>query len=734
MDFFNPWFLAGLLAAGLPVLIHLINRRKAVRRKFPALDFLLRSKKKLARSLKVRQALLLALRIAAMILLPLAMARPYLLSEEESTGDDRLPTGVVFVVDDSASMHYGAGAVWDRAVQEVGDRAAKLRPWDKVSLVYASSWPVGTGSHAEEYVGQWSESASDLVQELQEHAPGQSSTDLVGGLRAASELLAGLDISQKRIVLVTDRQKSGVDLGNLPTGGLGAPVEVLDVHDPESSGNVALVDARYTQKSAGDRPEFEIEATVKNTGDKDLKGVEVRLVLEGESVASGLVDLPAGKSATKLFVHKFQKKGLHPVKLQLAPGVDDHEADNTYYLPIHLSQQARVLVVNGDPRSVPYMDESFYLERALNPGQRSKSAIVVDITTAEGFTARNLDNYDVVALANVEKISRSDAGALLRFVEGGGGALFLAGDHVKAENYNSLFKDLLPRPIRSVKKLADRSDQDASLKTARFGQVDHSHPVFRVFHLPGGDRIHNVETYSYLLLEPTPQGDTKTLASWSDGAPALIERRVGQGRTILLTTTVDRAWTDLPIRTAFLPLVQRVTQYLAKRSTSANKSAKVLGKRVSLSLDLPEGGRFELRDESGERIVLTPDSAEPNAPLSFVPQSAGHYRVILVPDLPGAEPRELLEEAFAVNLDPKEIDLSPISTEELSQVLRGDNPQEGEGAVIVDAPEKKVGFWSILLFLVTLALLAETVLGMRRSFLVKLWNLLKGQKSTPSPL
>lgn len=730
MDFLNPLFLVGLAAASLPLIIHLINRRKAVRRPFPALDFLLRSQKKLARALKVRQWLLLALRIAALLLLPLAMARPYLLSEDGEEASDRLPAGVVFVVDDSASMGYGGGAVWSSAVDRVQERLDDLRPWDKAALVWASQWPSGGAPEDDGSVGALTDDLGEVREALAEHKPSPRGTDLVGGMRAAAELLAGVEIPRKRIVLVTDRQKSGADLSALPAGGFGAPVELLDVRDPRTEANLAITEASYTQKSTGARPEFEIEATVHNYGERDIKGVEVRLLIQGEMIGAGLVDVAAGREASKTFTHRFEKKGLHRAELRLAPGADDFEADNVRYLPIQLAQKVRVLLVNGDPRSQPYQDEVFYLERALNPSRSSTSTIVTDITAVEGLASHPFEDYDVVVLANVEKISKASVGALTRFVEGGGGLLFVAGDKVKADVYNPLFGELLPKPVRTFKQLAQRDDPDAPLKIARFGQVDQTHPIFRVFALPGGESLHSIKTWSYLLMEPTPDGQSRVLASWSDGAPLLVEKKIGDGRVHFLTTTVDRAWTDLPIRTAFLPLMRRVTQYLARRGTSGrDANGAVVGQRVSLEPG-DRDRRYEVRDPEGGRAVLTPESTEEGAPLTFIPRQPGHYQVMASSRLPGGEPEELEPLAFAANLAAAESDLAPFAQEELAQALRGAAGEEGGDQAVVDRPEKRVGLWSLLLFFVTMVLLAETVLGTRRSVLRRLWNLLRGRPAS----
>lgn len=730
MNFLNPLLLLGMLAASLPIIIHLINRRRAVRRPFPAMEFLLRSQKKLARRLKVRQFLLLLMRVMALLLLPLAMARPYFLSDDGETDADRVPTGVVFVVDDSASMGYGDGERWARTQELVEARLDRLRPWDRVGLVFGGAWPGGEPLGESEAILELTDDPGAIGDVLARRAPSQRATDLMSGLRSASEALANADMSQKQIVLVSDLQKKGSELDELPAGGFGAPVSVIDVSQGEAAPNLAIVDAEYEQQTAGSRPEFVISATVQNFGEADVTGVEVRLAIEGQQIAAGLVDVPAGKSATKNFTHTFNTKGLHRAKLSLAPGADKHAVDNEYYLPVQLAQKVRVLMVNGDPRSVPYQDELFYLERALRPSARSASVILSEVTGVDGLASHPFKDFDVVVLANVEKIPRTSVVQLGEFVEQGGGLLFIAGPNMRPESANSLYGELLPKPLRSVKRLASREDPDAPVKIVRFGTVDRTHPIFRVFDLPGGETVHAVPVFSYMLLEPTPTDDSKVLMSYGDGSPALLEKSLGEGRVALMTTTIDRDWTDFPIRTAYLPLMRRLMQYLARRSTSGHATNHAVGARVRLEVQPQDRGRVEVRDPEDERIVLTPESTDEGAPLTFVARKAGHYKVVVAPDLPGGELRELEELAFSVNVDPDEADLSAVSMDEFLAALSGEGG-EGEGggaqAAVLDTPEKRVGIWSILLFLVTLVLLGETVLGTRRSVLVRLWRRLTGQ-------
>jgi len=729
MNFLNPLLLLGLLAGALPIVIHLINRRRAVRRTFPAMEFLRRSQKQLARRLKIRHLLLLALRVAALLLIPLALAKPYLLSDAGSTDAERLPSGIVYVVDDSASMDQGHGGNWDKAVGAVRESVGELRTWDRVGLVYASAWPAGAPLGEDVPLPELVDDHGEVLQLLEDHRPAPRGTDLVTALKTAGSLLAASDMPQKRIVLVTDRQLTGLDEKALAALELNVPVQLVDVRGEEEEPNVAIVGAEYHQQSAGNKPEFEITATVRNFGATAHPGVELSLLIDGEHVATSVVDAPAAGTVTRTFTYQFANKGLHRARFQLGANTDSLAADNVYHFPIHLASKVRALLVNGDRRNVPYQDELFYLEHALQPSQRSTSSIVFDTIGVEGLAGHPFENYDVVVLANVEKVPRASLVELQRFVERGGGLFISAGDKVDAEAFNTLFASLLPKPLRSVKLLTHPEDPDAPVKLTRVGAMDRTHPVFKVFDLPGGESINSVQVYSYMLLEPTVEGDSRIVLSYGDGAPALLERAIGEGRVAFWTTTLDRDWTDLPIRTAFLPLMRRYLRYLARRGASGSTASHIVGQKVSLEIPPDKRGRIEVRDPDGGRIVLTPESTDEGAPLTFVPRLAGPYAVRVSPRSGDGEPIEVDELAFAVNLDPAESDLTPIPKDELLGLLApGNTNPDGTERPQLDAPERRIGVWGLVLFLVTLVLLAETILGTRRSILLKLWQAITGKK------
>ncbi|MCA9565823.1 MAG: hypothetical protein KC561_20140, partial [Myxococcales bacterium] len=314
------------------------------------------------------------------------------------------------------------------------------------------------------------------------------------------------------------------------------------------------------------------------------------------------------------------------------------------------------MLLNGDPRNVVYRDELFYLERALSVGGEENGAIRTEVTTVEGFSG-DLSDFDVVVLANVGNVSATFASELGAFVRQGGGLLITMGSMIDPAEYNRVLGDLLPKPLRSVRELCEPGDPDANLMATRLARVESSHPVFRVFDLPGGDSIQSVSVYSYMLLEPSLAGQAQIIASYADGGPALVEKDYGAGRVALLTTTIDRDWSDLPIRTAFLPLARRLVRHLARRGSFSESDVVRVGQRMNIDVEAQHPDRViiegPLSDPEPPRYVLIPERDRVSVP--FEPEQAGHYDVRL--DIGGQE-RSFDELAFSANVDTDESDLS----------------------------------------------------------------------------
>lgn len=711
MNFLQPLFLAGILAAALPLIIHLINRRKAVRRSFPALKLLRESNERIARSVKVRQWLLLAMRALAIAFLAIALAKPYLLSTRGITAEERLPTAVVFVVENGFAMANGDW--WDQSRSETRRRLSALRPWDEAAVVTTASEkaPLSrlTADHGE------------VRRALDSIERSFSAGDLPGALITASDILAGSELPNRRIVVLGSGTLSPIADTSRELH-IAHPIEYIDLRRQKSeeiTENLAIIQVDYAQDGPAQQGRWQIEAAVENFGAIDQKNVRIQLRVNDVVVAGGALDIPAGQTSSHVFEYRLEGSDLTPATVELIDA-DELSVDDSWHFLIRPRQRVRALLVNGAPSSLPYDDELFFMSRAMEVAAAEGGNFTTSLSTVDGLARRELNDFDVVVLANVEQLSQEQARELERFVQGGGGLLIAMGDQVDVHAYNNHLSELLPRPLRGLKLLAERNDPDAPVKITRLGHPQRQHPIFQSFGLPGSGSIQSVGVYSYMLLDPAPSDrESRLLLSYQDNAPALLERQVGQGRVLLFTSTLSRKWTDFPVRAAYLPLINRSLLYLARRATSGTAERHVVGEVVKLETGEYVRERAIIHTPDERRLVFEPLDGE----VRFTPEMPGVYRFFADDD--GGAGRNAVDSlSFAANLDRRGSKLHPLPPE-LFESWQSDH--EGAQAELRGghSGERRVNLWSRLLFVVTLALLAETVLGSRRSVLVQTWERLR---------
>lgn len=720
MSFLEPLFLVGLLAAGLPLLIHLFNRRKAVKREFPALKFLIESNKRTARSTKIRQWALMALRVLVILLLALALAKPFILSSEGVSASDRLPTAVAIIVDTSASMNHGDW--FERARDSAEKELRGLRPWDEVTIVTTTS------DELPERLTDKHKKIRDRITSLDAtHSEG----DLWRALRQASDVLETSQLPNRKIVLFTDMSLSELDRANTETGSVNHPVELVEIRPKgeERPQNLSVARVQYEQEG-GDANLWKIDATVKNWSDKPADNIKLQLFIGDEPLSVGQIDaIEANQEQTFTFTHRQTDSGAWAARVELQDA-DDYALDNAHHFVFKTRARLNALLVNGEASSVAYNDEMFFLTRALNPKRDTERGIIPTLISPEGLSTQNLSDYDAVILSNVARVPSGVAAQLEQYVRQGGGLMISAGDQIDVDSYNQVLANLLPKPLRGLKRLAKRDDPDAPVKITRLGATNHQHPIFRAFNMPGGATLQSAQIYSYMLLEPSAPEASTTLLSYKDSAPALLERTVGDGRVLLWTTSLDFEWTDFPIRSSYLPMMQRATQYLARRATSSGKDNHAIGEPVPLSVEgmVRERVIVARGGQESERFAIEPIDGT----ATLTPSNAGAYFVWADDSETG---RKLEDLSFAMNVAPSESNLEVATGENFQAWLsartqRGDETQRSSDRVGVNERQKRVNVWPILLFIVTLLLLGETVLGTRRSVLVKLGNKVTGKQPT----
>ncbi len=716
LQFAHPAYLWGLFAIALPILVHLFNQRRPRPLSFGAIEFVLRSHRQKARRLRLRQIVLLALRCLLIAAVATALARPSLKPRDVQAAQATGPQATALVLDASLSMRYrlGSRTLFEKARSEALAALDRLGP-DEPATVGLCAGPAGFGAGG---IGAPSFDRLAARRLLQSAQPTYLGSDLTACLAAAARALGESPLAGKRIIAFSDLAAHAIRLDappplvppppNAPPGaqGIRPNVVVVDAARGSDLPNVAVV-ATAVRPSATLGPRgYEVVATIANTGTQVVSGLQVSLKVGQNTVAKGFADVPARGTAKKT-LGAVLPAGVVSGRVELsrteAQGLDEDDGQD---FVVHVPRDVKALVVDGAPASLRSRDEAFFVEAALGPA-RTGGRIHAQTLDADAAANAPLDGQDVILLLNVAAPPRAFAEKLRQAVLRGAGIFIALGDHVDPDAYNDAFGDLLPRPLHLIKTAAEPGAQGSEDGAARFGVVEWTHPLFRVFGPAEREGLESARTFRYALLKP--EGQAHTLASYDDGAPALIEKRLGNGRVLLYTSTASRTWTDWPIRVSFLPVLQQAVSWLADALEQRQPAPSLVGEEHAIAA--PGGTRVEkVLGPDGQPVQFRREIARPDD--AVVPPAApGQYRALVAPR--GVEPREEPALTFVAGLDPRESDLRRVDEGELKAQLGGAESAQVAASSAAAQGAHGTPLWSGLLLLGALALLGEGALTRR---------------------
>jgi hypothetical protein len=709
VGFANPALLWGLLAAAIPVAIHLFFRRRPRPTPFPAIDFILRARKETQRRLRLRKILLFAARTLILAAVATAIARPHAVEPGGAAPVAVGPRATALVLDASGSMRYrlGGRTLFERALEDLQATLSGLGPEEPVTVLVCN----GDG-HAPEPPSFDRAAAHRLLERATAAA---AYADLTTCVQAAARALSAAKAQEglgKRIVVATDLAASAWRLDappptvDGPQGPVRPEVSVLDAARGEALPNRAVVGLEAEPDPAAGPRGYKFTATLANHGPEALRELPLSLSTglgpEQKVAIRAFTEVPARGVARKSLLHAFPAGGPAAVQLSL-PG-DALPVDDARALVVDVPRDVRALVVDGAPSPVKYRDAAYFVESAL---ASSSSPVRPRVVDAEALPQEDFSRYDLVFLLDVRSVG-AKAAELQRFVEGGGGLFISVGSQVDPELYGRELAGLLPMTLHVEKTAAPHGAGGAG--SARFAEVDFDHPALSVFSGEAREGLLGTRTYRYLLASPARAGPpAHVLAAFDDGAPALVECRRGKGRVLLFTSSADRDWTDWPIRTSFLPAMQRFAAYLSGGLGAHREAATTVGTRRLLRL--PEGEALaglvgpDGREHGLPELTRTGLASEAGG-VSWQPPEPGVWQVKV-----SVRGEERLDPAlaFAVWPDARESDTRRLEPSELTSWLGGESharvaAEQRRGA----GPE--LPLWSILLVLGVAAFFLEGAL------------------------
>lgn len=650
--FINPAFLWGALAASIPVIIHLINRRRARVVRFPAVQFVLRAERRVARKYRVKQWLLLALRTLILFLLTTALAEPVLRPREGDLAEITQTRAVALILDNTMSMAYQVAGTtaWELAKEAAGLVLQELRPQDQGVVLPV----VSTDEPPQALSGE----RARLIQQVAALAGTFEASGFIKPFQQAYALLKTSDASRKEIVVVTDRTRIpwvGFEPAALQIIDPQVQVTVMVVGEQNAPSNATVRVARFEHAPVVAGVRTKLTASVVNFGALDRKQVPVRLLVDERTLDQRLLDLPRGAEAEVVFDVVFDQPGYRRGAIVL--GGDALPADDAFYFTVPVRKALRVLLIDGDPRTTLVASETFYLMNALNPeGPSRPGPIQPRVVPVEEAERLRLDDYDVVALANVLTLSSSFRSRLMAFVNRGGGLWWFLGHHVDPNTYNRDFFDAPTRllPARLGTRL-DRTEMHPV--TLHVSETDH--PLFKPFSGQGREALGNVRVQRLLTTERASLPPvSRVLIALPDGRPLLLEGKVGRGRVLMFTSTADVDWNELPVTTTYLPLIQTGAIYLAGGDTNQRLASDVrIPHPITLKVSEPQRDLLlTIRDPQGREVRVFPEGPEGGAEAHYgEARLPGFYRLRVGQETGLVVVNTPLEESDVTPIQPKEL-------------------------------------------------------------------------------
>ena len=667
--------LFGMAALAIPIIVHLLNRRRFKKLPWAAMRFLQVSLERNQRRMKVEDWILLLLRLALVALLALALARPAAAWLDSQSLGSKIASTII--IDSSGSMgrtDQGTEKTRFEIARGFGTEAIRTLPrGSAASVIFAAD---STGSGITEPTHDLNRAEKILEAENAQTLTNRSS-DLMPAVKAALDSLANRSAAQKELILVTDGDANAWNQFESIIRVLESAPEdirsVIAMVGSNSGENLAITRlSQNTPITAVGQP-VRLAVEISNFGANSFDDIPVQLTIDSNPVGEPveIESLPSGASRTLTMFAQLPSPGIHELAVSI-PGNDAFPADDRRVLVVRAIEKERALLVDGLPSRDPTDAETFFLENALvpvPPELKDSFFLGADRITVAGLEeiqAEALAEYRAVFLANVQDFSTTVTSKLKSFIINGGGLIVFPGSNINASWYNSeLHKKsgILPAEFGEI---IPGKDDDTTLRLQASG---YDHPLVELWNDPGAGTLGEVNirrAYSLILAKENEQSQqansvARVVLRYNTGSPAVVESDLGLGKVYQFSTTADTEWNNLPVQPAFLPIVHRVFGSVLARGDA--------GLNVSVGDSFVHQGPAEWKNEKamvykpdsegeGEFIKIAADGAGSRITYDQV-QTAGVYDVSITNTLPLT---------FAATANPGESNPEPLSQVQIQRL------------------------------------------------------------------
>lgn len=650
MVFLNPSILLGLLAASIPIIIHILNFRKLQKVEFSTLAFLKELQKSKIKKIKIKQWILLLLRTLIIVFLVLAFARPTLDNVSLLSNNSSAKTSSVFIIDNSFSMGYVGddGSIFNNSKKLAKSIVSNMEDGDE--FMFMSSMDSITTTTSKE-------SAIKMIDELELNLKLDFSTE---NLLGSKTILENSQNINKEIFLFSDFQSSTfqnqIDTLKLVNNEDNIALYSFDM-SIESPSNYAISNLRLKNTILEVNKPLSFSAIANNYSEDTGVNLTASLFLNNKRVAQQNIIFSDNKEEHVNFETSLSSTGL--IEARAIIEEDNISQDNVAYLNFLIPKKNDVLIVYDNPQDISF------LEAALKSSSESEQ-ITVHKLRGTNLSNQQLEEYKIIFLVSSKINSQINFD---NYLSKGGSLIFIPPSSInknEIEDLTSKFNFLNDAEIITTSGNANNY--------LDFGSIDYKHPIFKnLFENNAKNEIESPNIFKSIKFRNNSL--VQPVISLIDKSIFLGEYKGESGSIMFFNSALTLDWSNFPIKGIFAPIISRIIYYLS--STNKKTNTYFVGDEIGIDISQVTYPIVDVSLPVGDAKINLDSYTNNVYPFTGYANS-GSYKFY--------NNNELLFFA-SVNVDPKESNLTKIENEQITNIYQ---KLFGENYLLVDQNENYI--------------------------------------------
>ncbi|MBI5401882.1 MAG: BatA domain-containing protein [Ignavibacteriae bacterium] len=557
MTFINPYLLFGLFAVAIPILLHLFNLQKVRKMEFSTLMFLKEIQKSKLRRIRIKQILLLILRICIIVFIVLAFSNPVYKGYLAGNNPDIRKCGI-FLLDNSFSMSIkdDKGSSYEQAKNSLKNILSLYNSGDKLFLI--------TSSHLKSFEKDELKDAQSLLDSVSKLELTSVRFDASGLMKYVKEIIGKNNFPLYEVFILSDNQKTNYKSESkseklFEDNGKNIRFYNIDI-GKRTANNISIEKAEVKSRIPELNKEIKISVAVKNHNNFNCLNKQINLFIDDKKAAETVIDIASGeRKDVSLSFRPLRKGSISGYVELLQPDFFEDEIlqDNKYFFSLYIPEKINAGLIGDNEIAFRYVKLAVESAEKLS-GTGNKTYYL----NSYGNINEQVRSSDMLIISGKNNFSESESEILSEYIKNGGGVILFPGKNMNTESINSFLSRINSFRLGNISRITP----DTSLEN-KFDRIDFEHPLFygafRNEELSVTSEKFFVESPGInFLYEIVPGSNTKSLMTLPGGNIFLAESDYGEGRLILCAVSADEEMSDFPKKSLFPLIISRSIHYL----------------------------------------------------------------------------------------------------------------------------------------------------------------------------